>query len=77
MLCCAPATIRMNNKLKLEFVNVFCYLIIDVTLDDTHYKIVLMLGGIDLVILDKYNHPIKDKIMKLLTIIMFSDENFH
>lgn len=36
-----------------------------------------MLGGIDLVILDKYNHPIKDEIMKLLTIIMFSDENFH
>jgi hypothetical protein len=36
-----------------------------------------MLGGIDLVILDKYNHPIKDKIMKWLTIIMFSDENFH
>ena len=36
-----------------------------------------MLGGIDLVILDKYNHHIKDKIMKWLTIIMFSDENFH
>jgi hypothetical protein len=41
MLCCAHATTCMNNKLKLEFVNVFCYLIIDVTLDDTHYKIVI------------------------------------